>query len=206
MLLEDEGWDLDLLSNNNKEYRTSLLRLKNLRPYWLSNLRRLRRLRRLRLMSINLYLHRSYIVKKNNCAPYQSQSQSASISTSTSTSTYPDPSFRAAILPKGISASVSASASESRADQVAISFARLQSNQEKQVADLEPQARNHSNIYKASCDYSKSQPQPLTPFSASIQSKQNNNMQVGIENSYKRFNNKKYLIKHNDNKLKFIIN
>jgi len=33
MLLEDEGWDLDLLSNNNKEYRTSLLRLKNLRPY-----------------------------------------------------------------------------------------------------------------------------------------------------------------------------
>lgn len=165
-------------------------------------------------MSINLYLHRSYIVKKNNCAPYQSQSQSASISTSTSTSTYPDPSFRAAILPPegGMSASVSASASESasesasRADQVAISFARLQSNQEKQVADLEPQARNHSNIYKASCDYSKSQPQPLTSFSASIQSKQNNNMQVGIENSYKRFNNKKYLIKHNDNKLKFIIN
>ena len=155
-------------------------------------------------MSINLYLHRSYIVKKNNCAPYQSQSQSASISTSTST--YPDPSFRAAILPPEGGMSASVSASESRADQVAISFARLQSNQEKQVADLEPQARNHSNIYKASCDYSKSQPQPLTPFSASIQSKQNNNMQVGIENSYKRFNNKKYLIKHNDNKLKFIIN
>ena len=60
MLLEDEGWDLDLLSNR---YCVSQ-RIKKLRPYKLRMLRRLRRLRRLRLMSINLYLHRSKNVEK----------------------------------------------------------------------------------------------------------------------------------------------
>jgi len=60
MLLEDEGWDLDLLSNKNKASQ----RLKKIRPYSLRELRRLRRLRRLRLMSINLYLHRSNNAKK----------------------------------------------------------------------------------------------------------------------------------------------
>jgi len=60
MILDDEGWDLDLLANKNKRYK----RLKKLRPYSLRKLRRLRRLRRLRLMSINLYLHRSNNVKK----------------------------------------------------------------------------------------------------------------------------------------------
>jgi hypothetical protein len=55
MLLEDQGWDLDLLSNKNSRS----LRLKKRRPFRLRKLRRFRRLRRLRLMSINLYLHRS---------------------------------------------------------------------------------------------------------------------------------------------------
>jgi len=55
MLLEDEGWDLDLLANINNVS----LHLRKRRPYSLRKLRRLRRLRRLRLMSINLYLHRS---------------------------------------------------------------------------------------------------------------------------------------------------
>jgi hypothetical protein len=137
MLLEDEGWDLDLLSNKNKVNQ----HLKKLRPYNLRKLRRLRRLRRLRLMSINLYQHQSNNIKKNK---------------------------------NGY-------------------------NQVKQVADLESQARNHSNISKVS--YDLSQPQPLTSSSASLLK------QEGLPpvNLYKRFNNK-YLIKHNDNKLKFIIN
>ena len=62
MLLEDEGWDLDLLSTKNKAFQ----RLKQIRPNSLRNLRRLRRLRRLRLMSINLYSHRSNNTKKTN--------------------------------------------------------------------------------------------------------------------------------------------
>jgi hypothetical protein len=62
MLLQDEGWDLDLLSNRNKATQ----RLKKLRPFIIRKLRRLRRLRRLRLMSINLYLHRSNNAKKKN--------------------------------------------------------------------------------------------------------------------------------------------
>lgn len=55
MLLDDEGWDLDLLLNKNSVFQ----RLRKRRHYSLRKLRRLRRLRRLRLMSINLYLHRS---------------------------------------------------------------------------------------------------------------------------------------------------
>jgi hypothetical protein len=60
MLLEDEGWDLDLLSNRNSVSQ----RIRKLRPYKLRMLRRLRRLRRLRLMSINLFLHRSKNIEK----------------------------------------------------------------------------------------------------------------------------------------------
>src|ERR1700743_1102184 len=60
MLLEDEGWDLDLLSNRNSVSQ----RIRILRPYKLRMLRRLRRLRRLRLMSINLFLHRSKNIEK----------------------------------------------------------------------------------------------------------------------------------------------
>lgn len=60
MLLEDQGWDLDLLSNTNSVSQ----RIRKLRPYKLRIIRRFRRLRRLRLMSINLYLHRSKNVEK----------------------------------------------------------------------------------------------------------------------------------------------
>ena len=60
MLLDDEGWDLDLLLNKNSISQ----RLRKKRPYKLRKLRRLRRLRRLRLISINLYLHRSRNVEK----------------------------------------------------------------------------------------------------------------------------------------------
>jgi hypothetical protein len=55
MLLEDSGWDLDLLSNRNHISQ----QIKKLRPYKLRILRRLRRLRRLRLINTNLFLHRS---------------------------------------------------------------------------------------------------------------------------------------------------
>lgn len=60
MLLEDQGWDLDLLSNTNSISQ----RIRKLRPYKLRIIRRFRRLRRLRLMSVNLYLHRSKNVEK----------------------------------------------------------------------------------------------------------------------------------------------
>ena len=60
MLLEDNGWDLDLLSNRNHITQ----RINKLRPYKLRMLRRLRRLRRLRLINTNLFLHRSFNVEK----------------------------------------------------------------------------------------------------------------------------------------------
>jgi hypothetical protein len=60
MLLEDNGWDLDLLSNRNHISQ----RIKKLRPYKLRSLRRLRRLRRLRLINTNLFLYRSINVEK----------------------------------------------------------------------------------------------------------------------------------------------
>ena len=59
-LLDDEGWDLDLLSNKNKKSQQK----KKLKPYNLRKFRRLRRLKRLRLMSINLFKHRSENIKK----------------------------------------------------------------------------------------------------------------------------------------------
>lgn len=64
MILDDEGWDLDLLLNKNSPASGRAHRLRNSRPYKLRKLRRLRRLRRLRLMSINLYLHRSKNVER----------------------------------------------------------------------------------------------------------------------------------------------
>jgi hypothetical protein len=191
MLLEDEGWDLDLLSNKNKAYQ----RLKKLRPYSLRKLRRLRRLRRLRLMSINLYLHRSNAnavkTNKNIYAPMSQITKGPELVTKTASAA-------------GVEAGRTPLTKLTGLTRTTFAFpknARLQNghNQVKQVADLEFQARNHSNIYKVSCDLIQSQ--PLTPTSATLVDQ----VDLLSVNLYKRFNNK-YLIKHNDNKLKFIIN
>jgi len=118
MLLEDEGWDLDLLSNKNKASQ----RLKKIRPYSLRELRRLRRLRRLRLMSINLYLHRTNNVKKNNFAAAATSS------------------IKVGLNVTGQSLSQCYASREQSG--------KLLSNQEMLVADLESQSRNNSNIKK----------------------------------------------------------
>lgn len=78
-LLDDEGWDLDLLSNKNKKSQQK----KKLKPYNLRKFRRLRRLKRLRLMSINLFTHRSENIKKKfkqGIAPLQ-HSNATSVTT-----------------------------------------------------------------------------------------------------------------------------
>ena len=171
MLLEDEGWDLDLLSNKNKASQ----RLKKIRPYSLRELRRLRRLRRLRLMSINLYLHRSNNAKKNN--------------------------FSAAATS---SIKIGQNAAPSLAQIHREQSGRQHSNQEIQIADLVSQGRNNSNIYNI--NYELSQPMPLGTFHALTYPNQYTEKgRMQSINLNKKLNNK-YLIKRNDNKLKFIIN
>jgi hypothetical protein len=151
MLLKDEGWDLDLLSNRNKASQ----RLRKIRPYNLRQLRRLRRLRRLRLMSMNLYLHRS------NNEPKKKTFELAANSTK-------------------------------RLGFFAPSLVQIRRRQSDNLysysgilpADLESQGRNHSNINKIKSVVVQRNP----------------------ETKLKKRLNNKYLIKRNDNKLKFIIN
>jgi hypothetical protein len=170
MLLEDEGWDLDLLSNKNKVSQ----RIKKIRPYSLRELRRLRRLRRLRLMSINLYLHRSNNTKKNNF---------------TITSPIKVPLNKAALTLAQIHRKKNVRATQ-------------QSNQEILVANLDNQGRNNSNISKI--NYELSQSQSLDSSRVRIHTEKGIMQSINLN---KRLNNKnKYLIKRNDNKLKFIIN
>ncbi len=173
MLLEDEGWDLDLLSNKNKVSQ----RIKKIRPYSLRELRRLRRLRRLRLMSINLYLHRS-----NNTSATRENNF-------TITSPIKIPLNKAALTLAQIH----------RKKNVRDT---LQSNQEILVANLDNQGRNNSNISKI--NYELSQSQSLDSSSIKIHTEKGIMQSINLN---KRLNNKnKYLIKRNDNKLKFIIN
>lgn len=126
MLLEDEGWDLDLLSNKNMA--ATHQQLKKIRPYSLRKLRRLRRLRRLRLMSINLYLHQSNNAKKttNN---YTVMATSGTGITRRSRVGLNTPASDLAQKRRGLKD-------------------RLNSNLEKQVANLDNQGRNNSNIVK----------------------------------------------------------
>jgi len=80
---------------------------------------------------------------------------------------------------------------------------KYSSNQIKQVANQDYQARNHSNIYKVS--YNLTQPLTLTSEGLLNQSRrrevERNMLPVNLYNIYD-----KYLIKHNNNKLNFIIN
>jgi hypothetical protein len=179
MLLEDEGWDLDLLSNKNKASQ----RLKKLRPHSLRELRRLRRLRRLRLMSINLYLHRTNNAKKNNFAAVATASQPIKRSQNTTTPSFVQYCFAASRGQNG----------------------KLHSNQKMQIVDIESQGRNNSNINKI--NYELSQPLSLGSFHAlTYQNLRTKKERIQPINLNKKLNTNKYLIKRNDNKLKFIIN
>ena len=184
MLLEDEGWDLDLLSNKNIISQ----RLRKLRPYSLRKLRRLRRLRRLRFMSMNLYLHRSINTNKSQ-APSDLMLRYANTHKGVVLSglhcVAPIPVIKVAGYSNVKAIALQHKHSGSISGRIIAPVSGLRSCS----ADLEFEGRNHSNITKASYK--------LTQVLST--------QQQHSRNSGLRLNNK-YLIKHNNNKLKFIVN
>ena len=206
MLLEDEGWDLDLLSNKNKASQ----RLKKIRPYSLRKLRRLRRLRRLRLMSINLYLYRTNNAKKKNnfAAAAITPTQIGVLRSFTSTNMEREEGQQKLVNQRCVAVdTINAHKSAITRFLAQTVWSKEQNrkqlcNHVMQVANLENQGRNNSNINKINLKLR----QPLSLLHVLTHSNQRTEKgRTQPINLNKRLNNK-YLIKRNDNKLKFIIN